>query len=230
MPTTLCYLQNGTFCPIYLFISILFALCLHKPYFLLFKCKFDKCELQFETYCFYVNLETSSNIKLIYVPAHYYWLIPFSAVNSVFFLLTFSCVCQIYVADVLIIHFCNYYHLRFLSPYEYQSEGNLGSTLDQDPTPHPYLGCTLYLNLGSNLALALIPFMSHLSSLWLGVHSGPSSSPISVSPKLILGDQLQIQIQLQINILVVLFDLNVGSTLAPGLVPVPSMSHLSSLW
>ena len=33
VPTTLCYLQNLTFHPIFLFISILFALHLHKPYF-----------------------------------------------------------------------------------------------------------------------------------------------------------------------------------------------------
>ena len=39
----------------------------------------------------------------ICVPTHYYWSISFSAVNSVF--LTFSCVCQRYVAEVLIIHF-----------------------------------------------------------------------------------------------------------------------------
>ena len=33
VPTALCYLQNCSFCPIFLFISILFALCLHNPYF-----------------------------------------------------------------------------------------------------------------------------------------------------------------------------------------------------
>ena len=52
---------------------------------------------------FYVDLETSSKMKLICVPAHYYWSIPFSAVSSIF--LNFSCVCQIYVAEVLIICF-----------------------------------------------------------------------------------------------------------------------------
>ena len=40
VPTTLCYLRNCSFCPIFLFILILFLLCLHKPYFLLFKCNF----------------------------------------------------------------------------------------------------------------------------------------------------------------------------------------------
>ena len=32
---------------------------------------------------------------------------------EIHFLKTFSCICQIYVAEVLIIHFCNNYHLRF---------------------------------------------------------------------------------------------------------------------
>ena len=50
-------------------------------------------------------------------------------VNSIFccqlcFFFNFSGVWQIYVAEVLIIHICKYYHLAFLSPYEYQSEVN----------------------------------------------------------------------------------------------------------
>ena len=111
VPTVLCYLPNWTFHPIFLFISILFALWLHKPYsFLLFKCNFDSLEWHLGTYCFYVDLETSSKIKLICVPSHY-WSAPLSAVSSRF--LSFSCVCWIYVAEVLIIFFCNYYHLRF---------------------------------------------------------------------------------------------------------------------
>ena len=48
VPTTLCYLQNWTFHPLFLFISILFALCLHKPYFSLFKCNFDSLNNNFE--------------------------------------------------------------------------------------------------------------------------------------------------------------------------------------
>ena len=84
--TTLCYLQNCSFCPIFPSISILFALCLHKPYFfLLFKCNFDSLEWEFWTYCSYVDLESSSKIKLICVPTHHYWSIPFSVVNSIFF-------------------------------------------------------------------------------------------------------------------------------------------------
>ena len=87
VPTTLCYLQNWMFHPICLFISILFALCQHKPYFfLLFKCNFDSLEWQFGTYCFNVDIKTFSKIKLICVPTDYYWLIPCSAVNSIFFL------------------------------------------------------------------------------------------------------------------------------------------------
>ena len=48
----------------------------------------------------YVDLETSSKMKLICVSTHYYWSIPFSTVAPFFF--NFSHVCQIYVAEVLI--------------------------------------------------------------------------------------------------------------------------------
>ena len=41
---------------------------------------------------FYVVLETSSKTKLICVPTHYYWSIPFSAVNFLSF--SFSHICQ----------------------------------------------------------------------------------------------------------------------------------------
>ena len=50
--TILCYLQNWTFHIIFLFISIVFALSLHKPHFLLFKCNFDSLEWKFGTYYF----------------------------------------------------------------------------------------------------------------------------------------------------------------------------------
>ena len=50
--TILCYLQNWTFHVIFLFISIVFALSLHKPHFLLFKCNFDSLEWKFGTYSF----------------------------------------------------------------------------------------------------------------------------------------------------------------------------------
>ena len=142
---TLCYLQNLTFCPILLFISILFALCLHEPYILPFKCNFDSLEWQFGNYCFYVGLETCSKIKLMCVPTHYYWSIPFSAVNSIF-KKTFSCVCQIHVAEVLIIHFLQLLPSKVFFHYEYQSEVNFcgGSTPDLDPAPDPYLHCTFW--------------------------------------------------------------------------------------
>ena len=67
-------------------------------------------------------------------------------VNSIFcFEVFFSHVCQVYIAEVLVTHFCNYYHLRFLSPYEYKSEVNFGeSTLDPDQAPYPYLGCNFF--------------------------------------------------------------------------------------
>ena len=88
--TSLCYVENWTFCPIFPFISILIALCLHKPYISLFMGNFGSLEWQFGMYCFYVDLETFSKIKLICVPIQYYWSIPFPAVNSVFFYL-FMC-------------------------------------------------------------------------------------------------------------------------------------------
>ena len=49
---TLCYLENWKFSPIFLFISILFAPCLQKPYILLFKCNVGSLEWLFGTYSF----------------------------------------------------------------------------------------------------------------------------------------------------------------------------------
>ena len=96
---------------------------------------------------FYEDLVASSKMKLICVPSHYYWSIEFSALNS-FFFSTFSHVCLIYVAGVLIIHFCRYCHLRFLSPYEYQSEVNFwGSTSDPDPSLVLFISILLALHL-----------------------------------------------------------------------------------
>ena len=144
--------------------------------FSLFKCNFDSLEWQFGTWLFYVDLETSSKMKLICVPTHYYCCIPFSAVNSIF--LNFSHVCQIYVAGVLIIHFCRYCHLRCLSPYEYQSEVNFGGST---PSPDSYLCCTFS---GSTQSLVPVPYMSHIR--WRGVSS--MSSFTSIQPELIWGE------------------------------------------
>ena len=92
------------------------------------------------------------------------------------FFLTFSCVCQIHVDEVLIICFSNYYLLWFLSPYEYWSEVSFGgSTPALDPAPDPYLGCNFLtliqgppcLQLQSHLCLTL----DHV-----GVNSGSGSS------------------------------------------------------
>ena len=73
---------------------------------------------------FYIDLEISLKIKLIWVPTHYYWSIPFSAVNSVFFFNFFTCMPVICNWGFKYTFVCNNYHLRFLSPYEYQSEVN----------------------------------------------------------------------------------------------------------
>ena len=102
----LCCLENWTFCPIFLFTSILIVLCLHKPYISLFKCNFGSLEWQkLNWYVFLFNIIGQFLFLL--------WTL---------FFFTFSCVCQIYVSEVLIIHFSDYYHLRFVSPYEYQIE------------------------------------------------------------------------------------------------------------
>ena len=77
---------------------------------------------------FYVDLETFSKLKLICVPTHYYWSIPLSAVNSIIFK-TVSYVCWIYVAEVLIIHFCRYYHLRLYHAINTKVRSILGGQL-----------------------------------------------------------------------------------------------------
>ena len=188
VPTTFCYLQNWMLHPIFLFILILFALCLHKPYSLLFKCNFDSLEWQLGANCYHVDLETSSRIKLICVPTHIYWSIPFSAVNSHYFY--FSCVCQIYVAEVPIMHFFQLLPSKdFNHHMSTQSEVNCcwGDQLPiwiQIPI-HIWvyfltwiLGplCLLlwsywHLTLahcggGSTLAPAPVPSLSHISWLW----------------------------------------------------------------
>ena len=65
---------------------------------------------------FYVDLEISSKMKLICVPTHYYWSIPFSAVNSVFFLFLnffnmyarFMLFLHISTLDLYLIYICFY--------------------------------------------------------------------------------------------------------------------------
>ena len=122
---------------------------------------------------FYVDLDTSSKIKLIFVPTHNYWSIPFSAVNSVFF--HFSHVCQIYVAEVLIIHFLQILPSKVLSLYECQSEVNFGGLgVNSRSRSSPRSIFVLYL---------------------LKVHSISGSNPIYVSPKIMLGGQLWLQLQ-----------------------------------
>ena len=127
----------------------------------------------------YVDLETSSKIKLICVPTQYYWSIPFSAVNSIFFHF-FMCMPDTCRWGTNYTCFSNYYLLRFLSPYEYWSEVSFGgSTPDLDPAPDPYLGCNFLtliqgppcLQLQSHLCLTL----DHV-----GVNSGSGSSSRSI--------------------------------------------------
>ena len=210
--------------------------------FFLFRCNFDSLEWQLGTYSFYVDLETSSKIKLICIPTQYKLSIPCSAVKSIF--LSFSCVCQIYVAEVVIIHFFNHYHQKFLSPYDYQREVNFGGQfwIWIQLQIHVWVGL-FDLNLGFSLVLApaLVPSKPHLTSL-LGIksgsrscsrsifglylHSGSDSCHLYVSPSIIMGGQLWIWITLQIHILVVLLYHNLGSTPAPVL--GPPMSYLTS--
>ena len=135
------------------------------------------------------------------VTTHYYWSIPFSNENSIFFAL--SHVCHIYIPEVLIIHFCNYYNLRFLSTYQYQSEIIFGGVNSgSGASSRSIFGLQCFdLNLGPTLVPALFTSMSHLSSL--GKVNSASSSSFGL----------------------LLFDLQLGSTLSLTL--VPSMSHLS---
>ena len=65
-----------------LFIPILFALYLHKPYIFIFQVQFWKPWLTIWNLLFYVDF---SKKKYICVHTHYYWSIPFSAVKSIFY-------------------------------------------------------------------------------------------------------------------------------------------------
>ena len=112
------------------------------------------------------------------------------------FFLTFSCVCQICVLRYWLYIFCNYYHLSLLSPYEYQSEVN-------------FWGDQLQIQL--QILIWVVTFWPEFR-----VHSG--SGPICFTLAHCGGSTL--------DLWVVLFDLNLGSTLAL----VSSMSHLNSLW
>ena len=162
----------------YFCLSLLFALCLYKPYFLLFKYNFDSHEWQFRTTVlgklrdfFKDEIDMCSCSVLL--------------VNSIFccelHFLAFSCICQIYVAEVLIIHFYNYYHLRFLSPYEYQSEVKfLRGQLQIWIQLHIHIWVVTFdLNLGPTPSLAPVPSVSHLRTCW-EVNSGSGSRSIFV--------------------------------------------------
>ena len=78
-----------------LFIPILFALYLHKPYIFIFQMQFWKPWLTIWSLLFYVDLETSSKMKFVWLHTHYYWSIPFSAANSILFYF-FTCMLDIY--------------------------------------------------------------------------------------------------------------------------------------
>ena len=80
------YIDGGSTPSPVMFISILFDLHLHKPYFIYFSSVIlmalnDNLKLTISCRL----KETSSKMKLLCVPTHYYWSIPFSAVNSGFF-------------------------------------------------------------------------------------------------------------------------------------------------
>ena len=176
---------------------------------------------------FYVDLETSSKMKLICVPTHYYLSIPFSAVNSISFLI-FSHACQIYVSEVLIIHFCRYCHLRLLSPWVW-SEVNIVGQLHLQINLHLWI----HIHVLSFEGPLHLQFQSHMSHLrWWGVNSVSGST--SVQPDLV-GGQLHLHPTWAIVVGGSSPDPSPfpgsyfcstywGST--PSLVPVPYMSHL----
>ena len=130
---------------------------------------------QFGTYCFYVALETFSDIKLICVPNHCYWSTPFSAV-------TIPCI-QLHICLLLfdlnlgsilpqgqsMFHFSSMWwrwesQLQLQSPLSLTSDDCGGPA----PDPYPYVFVLCDLNLGGRE----------------GIHSGSNSGPIFVSPEL----------------------------------------------
>ena len=95
-------------------------------------------------------------------------------VNSTFccvlHFLTFSCVCQIYVAEVLIIHYCSYCHLRF---YHHISTkvGSIfkGGQLHLCITPDPY-SCCIFSGSTPSPAPVWYMYLSWWGQLQIWIH------------------------------------------------------------
>ena len=162
VPTILCYLQNWTLHLIFLFISILFALRLHKLYFLLFNCKFDSLKWQFGTYSFMYTWRLLQRLN---------WYVFLLTIIGQFHFLCELCFYFFLNLFMFMPNICswgtNYTFLLLLpsgvsitmSTKVRSSFG--GSTLDPDPDPDPYLCCTFW---GTTPSVAPLPSMSHLRS------------------------------------------------------------------
>ena len=140
---------------------------------------------------FDVDLETSSKIKLIYIPTHYFCSIPFSAVNSVF-VLTFSGVCQIYVAQVLIYTFLQLLPSVVFITIWVPKWGQFFEEVNSRSGSRSIFGLQLFeLNLGSTPSLTL---QSHLSltldhvvgdQLWIPIHLLSLESKIGIASSVV---------------------------------------------
>ena len=84
-----------------------------------------------------------------------------------FFFINFSHVCQIYVAEVLIIHFYRYCPSKVFITIWVTKWGQIfGMGSGSTPSLNPYLCCTFS---GSTPPLAPVPYMSYVR--WWGVNS-----------------------------------------------------------
>ena len=108
--------------------------------------------------------------------------------NSIFccklcFFLTFSHICQIYVAEVLIVHFSRYCHPSVISPYEHKSEVNFQglNSISGSISRSILFFFTFW---GSTPSLLPVQYMSHLR--WWGRGSPPFLDPSPVLFILIL--------------------------------------------
>ena len=73
-----------------------------KSHFLLFDVQLWQPWLTIWNLLFLCRLtDLLQRLKWYVIPTHYYWSFPFSSVNSPAFILTFSCVCQIYASGTI---------------------------------------------------------------------------------------------------------------------------------
>ena len=101
------------------------------------------------------------------------------------FFKTFSYECQIYVAEVLIIHFCNYYHQRLSSPCEYQSGIELGGVNLIQIWLQILIWVVLQIQLWSNLCLTWSHCGEGQLQSWIHIHLLPLESKLGVASSVV---------------------------------------------